>query len=97
MLLLGGEDRMELKKHSYTITDKMQSLPVTREAKSFYSFNCEIQDDHIKEQPDNGIDPPKIKLDNIHTYMYRENNELTQRDMVSIVEELREIGVLDED
>ncbi|MDA2920626.1 hypothetical protein MYX76_14230 [Desulfobacterota bacterium AH_259_B03_O07] len=97
MLVIGGVDRMELKKHSYTITEKMQSLPVTSEAKLLYLSNCEMQDDYIKEQQDNGVDPPKIKLDNIHTYMYRENNELTQRDMVSIVEELREIGVLDED
>jgi len=58
---------MELKKHSYTITEKMQSLPVTREAKLFYLSNCEMQDDYIKSQQDSGIDPPKIKLDNIHT------------------------------
>ncbi len=88
---------MELKKHSYTITDKMRSLPATKEAKLFYLSNCEMQDDYIKEQQDNGIDSPKIKLNDIYNYIYRENSELIQRDMISIVEELREIGLLDED
>jgi len=94
---MGGDDKMELKKHKHITTEKMQSLPVTSEAKSFYLSNCELQDDYIKSQQDSGIDPPKVKLDNIHTYMYRKDNELTQRDMIFIVEELREIGVLDED
>jgi len=75
----------------------VQSLPVTSEAKLFYLFNCELQDDYIKSQQDKGIDPPKIKLDDIHNSMYRKDNQLTQRDMISIVEELREAGVLDED
>jgi len=88
---------MELKKHSYTITDKMQSIPVTSEAKLFYLSNCEIQEDYIKEQQDNQVNPPKVKLDNRHIYMYQKDNELTPRDMISIVEELEEIGVLDED
>ncbi len=88
---------MGLGKLKHIKTGKMGDLPVSREAKSFYSFNCEMQDDHIKEQQDNVIDPPKIKLGEIHNYMYRKDNELTQRDMIFIVEELREIGVLDED
>ncbi len=97
ILVIGGLDRMELKKHKHIITEKMQSLPVTSEAKLFYLSNCELQDDYIKSQQHNGIDPPKIKLSDINNYFYRKNSELTQRDMVSIVEELREIGVLDED
>ncbi len=56
-----------------------------------------MQDDYINLQQDNGIDPPKVKLDNRHTYMYLKDTELTKRDMISIVEELRGIGVLDED
>jgi len=88
---------MQLKKHSYIITDKMLSMPVTIEAKLFYFSNCELQEDYIKSQQDNQVDPPKVKLDNVHYYRYRKNSELTQRDMFSIVEELREIGALDED
>ncbi len=88
---------MELKKHEHIITDKMLSMPVTSEAKLFYLSNCELQDDYIKEQQDNRVDPPKVKLDNRHINKYRKNNELTLRDMISIVEELREIGALDDD
>ncbi len=88
---------MELKKHKHIITEKMRSLPVTIEAGLFYLSNCEMQDDYIKEQQDNGIDSPKIKLNDIYNYIYRENSELIQRDMISIVEELREIGLLDGD
>ncbi|MDA2920017.1 hypothetical protein MYX76_11085 [Desulfobacterota bacterium AH_259_B03_O07] len=88
---------MELKKHSYTITDKMQSLPVTSEAKSFYLFNCELQDGYVKSQQDKGIDPPHIRLNTIYNHIYLKNNELTQKDIIFIVEELRGIGVLDED
>ncbi len=56
---------MELKKYSYTITEKMQSIPVTSEARLFYRSNCEMQADYIEEQQDNGIDPPNVKLDDI--------------------------------
>jgi len=75
----------------------MQGIPVTSEARLFYLSNCEIQDDFIKSQQDNGIDPPKFKLSDINNSFYRKNSELTQRDMISIVEELTEIGLLDED
>ena len=87
---------MQLEKYKYAITDKMQDLPVTREAKLFYLSNCEMQYDYIKSQQDNQVDPPKIKLNDIYNYSYRKNSELMKRDMISIVEELREIGVLDE-
>jgi len=88
---------MELKKHKFRITEKMRGLRVTREAKFFYLWNCEMQDEYIKSQQNNGVDPPIIKLDDIHTSVYREKNYLTQRDMIYIVDELEGIGVLDKD
>ncbi len=88
---------MQLEEYNYTITDTMLNLPVSTEARIFYLTNCEMQDDYTKEQQDNGIDPPKIKLSDINNSFYRKNSELTQRDMISIVEELTEIGLLDED
>ena len=75
----------------------MQNLSVSKEAKIFYLINCERQDDFISAQQDNGIDPPKIQLDEQYIDTYGRSNELTARDMMYIVEELREIGVLDED
>jgi len=56
---------VELKKYSYMVTEKMQSIPVTSEVKLFYLSNCEMQDDYIKSQQDNGVDPPNVKLDDI--------------------------------
>jgi len=88
---------MEFKKHSYIITDKMLSMPVTSEAKLFYLSNCEMQESNINLQQDNGVDPPKVKWDNMHIYMYQKDNELTPMDIISIIDELEGIGVLDED
>lgn len=44
-------------------TGKMQRLPVTDEAKVFYLSNCLMQGDYIEAQRNNGIDPPKIRVD----------------------------------
>jgi predicted transcriptional regulator len=47
-------------------------------------------------QLQDGVDPPKIRLDVEYAKEYFRINELAQRDMDLIIEELREVGVLDE-
>lgn len=89
--------RMQLKEYKYIITFKMQNLSISEEAKIFYLINCDRQDEYIKTQQNKGIDPPKIQFDEQSTDTYGSSNELTNSDMISIVEELEEIGVLDED
>jgi hypothetical protein len=77
-------------------TSKMQRLPVTDEAKVFYLSNCLMHGDYIEAQQDNGVDPPKIRLDFEYAKEYFRINDLDHEDMISIIEELSEIGLIDE-
>jgi hypothetical protein len=72
----------------------MKQLLVTREAMLFCRASCKQQDNYIKAQQDRGIDPPKINLELNFIRDYYRNNDLAQRDMDLIVEELIEAGVL---
>ena len=62
----------------------------------FYLTNCLRQYDYVKAQQENGIEHPKIKLDLEYVRQYYQHNDLAQRDMDLIIEELRKIGVIDE-
>ncbi len=75
---------------------KTDDLPITTEAKLFYLTNCLRQYDYVKAQQDNGVDYPKIRLDLEYVAQYYRNNDLAQRDMDLIIEELRQISVIDE-
>ncbi len=75
----------------------MQDLPLTSEATIFYLRSCKGQSGYVNAQQNKGVEPPKIKLNDIYNYRYRKNNGLTGRDMSSILEELTKIRVLDED
>lgn len=73
----------------------MSLFTVTGEAKLFYRACCKEQDAHIKAQLDKGINPPKINLELDSIKDNYDNNDLAQRDMELIVEELMEVGVVD--
>ncbi len=77
-------------------TCKMRDLPVSNEAKVFYLSNCLRDGDLIEVQLQDGVDPPKIRLDYEYTKEYFRINDLAQRHMDLIVEELREVGLIDE-
>ncbi|MGB7290924.1 MAG: hypothetical protein WBD99_01960 [Thermodesulfobacteriota bacterium] len=77
-------------------TRKMKQLPVTSEAMVFYLSNCLMQGDYIDAQQYMGVDPPKIKFYGSYANDYVRINELAERDMISILKELREIGLLSE-
>jgi hypothetical protein len=66
------------------------------EAKVFYLSNCLRDAGFVEGQLQDGVDPPKIRLDFEYIKQYYRINDLAQRDMDLIVEELREVGVLDE-
>jgi hypothetical protein len=83
-------------KHEPDITVKVDNLPITTEAKVFYLTNCLRQYENVKAQQDSGIKHPKIKLDLEFAKHYCRNNDLGERDIDLIYEELREIDVLDE-
>jgi hypothetical protein len=74
----------------------MKELPVTSEATLFYRASRKNQDDDVIAQLDRGFDPPKINLDLNFIKDYYRNNDLGQRDMDLMIEELREINVLGE-
>lgn len=76
-------------------TSKMQRLPVTDEAKVFYLSNCLMQGDSIEAQQDNGVDPPKIRVDYGYAQQYYRMNDLDEGDMDSMIEELRVVDALD--
>jgi hypothetical protein len=57
-------------------TSKMQRLPVTDEAKVFYLSNCLMQGDFVEAQQNNGVDPPKIRLDFEYAKEYFRVNDL---------------------
>lgn len=67
-------------------TRKMQRLPVTDEAKVFYLSNCLMQGDYIEVQQNNGVDPPKIRVDYGYAKEYFRVNDLAERDMELIIE-----------
>ena len=73
-------------------TSKMKDLPVTDEAKVFYLSNCLMNADFVESQLNNGVSPPKIRLNFEYTRQYYRHNDLAQRDMDLIIDELREIG-----
>jgi hypothetical protein len=82
--------------HEHDLAIKTDDLPITTEAKVFYLINCLRQYDYVIAQQDSGIEHPKIRLDLAYVRQYYEHNDLAQRDMKLIIEELREIGVIDE-
>jgi hypothetical protein len=82
--------------HEHDLAIKTDELPITTEAKVFYLTNCLRQYDYAKAQQDSGIEHPKIKLDLEYVGHYYRHNDLAQRDMDLIIEELRELGVIDE-
>jgi hypothetical protein len=77
-------------------TSKMKDLPVSDEARVFYLSNCLRDADFVEVQLHDGVDPPKIRLDFEYAKRYYKINDLAQRDMDLIVEELREVGLIDE-
>lgn len=77
-------------------TSKMQRLQLTDEAKVFYLSNCLMQGDYIEAQQNHGVDPPKIRVDYAYAQQYLKIKDLAERDMELIVEELREVGLIDE-
>jgi hypothetical protein len=77
-------------------TSKIKDLPVSKEANVFYLSNCLRDADFVEVQLQDGVDPPKIRLDFENAKQYFRINDLAQRDMDLIVEELREIGLIDE-
>ena len=87
---------MGLIKYKHFVTAKMKQLPVTSEARLFYQASSKHQDHYIRAQQDSGIDPPKINLNLEIIQHYYKNNDLAQRDIDLIVEELIEAGVVDE-
>lgn len=74
----------------------MDDLPITTEANVFYLSNCLRQFDYVKGQQDRGIEHPKIRLDPAYAREYYQHTDLAARDMDLIIDELREIGVIDE-
>jgi DNA-binding transcriptional ArsR family regulator len=77
-------------------TSKMKDLPVSDEAAVFYLSNCLRDADFVEVQRQDGGDPPKIRLDFEYAKQYYSINDLAQRDMDLIIEELREVGLIDE-
>ena len=77
-------------------TSKMNDLPVSNEVKVFYLSNCLRDADFVEGQLQDGVDPPKIRLDFNYAKGYFRINDLAQRDMDLMVEELREFGLIDE-
>jgi len=77
------------------INIKVGNLPISTKAKVLYLTNCLKQFDLVKAQQENGINPPKIMLELGFVRQYYKINDLGERDMDLIVEELIEIGVID--
>lgn len=78
-------------------TSKMQRLPVTDGARVFYLSNCLRDADFVVVQLHDGVDPPKIRLDFEYSKQYFRVNDLAERDMDLIVEELLDVGVVYDD
>ena len=70
---------------------------VTGEATLFYRASCKEQQDNIKAQLDNAIDTLKIRLDFEFSQRYCKSNDLGQRDIDLIIEELMGAEVVDEE
>lgn len=77
-------------------TSKMKDLPISNEAKVFYLSICLRDADFVEVQMRGGADPPKNRLGFEYAKQYFRINDLAQRDMDFIVEELREAGLIDE-
>ena len=82
--------------HEHDLDIKTDDLPISTKAKVFYLTNCLRQYDYVKAQQENGVEHPKIRIDPEYVRFYYQHNDPAQRDMDLIIEELREICVIDE-